>query len=298
MRLLVLFLLFSGFSYGQNWAPTGAQWHYSCYGFLQGGYVDIVYAGDTIIDGQVTKKLVKTRHIYGSAMTINSYEIGREYTYEENGVVYLRYQNHWDTLYNINAQIGDSWRMVKQPLFVNLPAQNSRLKVLATGTKVINNEALKYVKVEFVDPQLNSLGFEDTIVENIGFIGSYLLPYDMFDGSTGLPEGGPFRCYTAPNFATYKPNYWDSCDFIVEIEELSQNFTFQVYPNPVSDQINIPETLIQQYNHYRILSNDGKVIQEGQTTTTLDVVNLPAGNYTLHIENPTQKRFAKVLVVR
>ena len=74
--------------------------------------------------------------------------------------------------------------------------------------------------------------------------------------------------------------------------------SFQIFPNPVSDQINIPETLIQQYNLYRILSNDGKVIQEGQTTAILDVANLPAGNYTLLIENPTQKRFAKVLVVR
>jgi hypothetical protein len=74
--------------------------------------------------------------------------------------------------------------------------------------------------------------------------------------------------------------------------------SFQIFPNPVSDQINIPESLIQQYNHYRILSNDGKVIQEGQTTATLDVANLPAGNYTLLIENPTQKRYAKVLVVR
>jgi hypothetical protein len=80
--------------------------------------------------------------------------------------------------------------------------------------------------------------------------------------------------------------------------ELEGNASFQIFPNPVSDQINIPESLIQQYNHYFILSNDGKVIQEGQTTTTLDVANLPAGNYTLLIESPTQKRFAKVLVVR
>jgi hypothetical protein len=298
MRLLLFFLLFSGFSFAQNWAPTGAQWHYSCYGDLQGGYVDIVYAGDTVIDSQVTKKLVKTRHNYGLGSVVNSYDIGREYTYEDNGVVYLRYQNHWDTLYNINAQIGDSWRMVKQPLFVNLPAQNSRLKVLATGTKVINNETLKYVKVEFVDPQLNPLGFEDTIVENIGFIGSYLLPYDMFDGAFGLPEGGPFRCYTAPNFATYKPNYWDPCDFIVGIEELSRNFTFQVFPNPVSDQINIPAAYTTEFTAYSIYSTEGKLVQSGQTSAQINVANLPIGNYTLVIQNKTQNRYAKVLVVR
>ncbi|MFM6947360.1 MAG: T9SS type A sorting domain-containing protein [Flavobacteriales bacterium] len=296
MRSLVLFLLFSGFSLAQNWAPNGAQWHYSYYGFFP-GYVDIAYSGDTLIDGQVTKKLSKTFHGLGWGMDITSYSIGTEYTYEANGVVYLRYQNQWDTLYNFNAQVGESWRMAKQP-FANVAAQNSRLKVIATGTKVINSSTLKYVKVEFVDPQMNPLGFADTIVENIGFIGSYFLPYDLFDGAVDGNEGGPFRCFTAPNFATYKPVYWEVCDYIMGTTELEGIASFQIFPNPVTDQINIPESLIQEYNHFRILSNEGKVIHQGQTTATLDVANLPAGNYTLLIESPTQKRFAKVLVVR
>lgn len=296
MRLLVLFLLFSGFSFAQNWAPNGAQWHYSYYGFFP-GYVDIAYSNDTLIDGQVTKKLTKTFHGLGWGMDVTSYSIGTEYTYEANGVVYLRYQNQWDTLYNFSAQVGDSWRMAKQP-FANVAPLNSRLKVLGTGIKVINSNTLKYVKVQFVDPQMNPLGFEDTIVENIGFIGSYFLPYDMFDGFVDGNEGGPFRCFTAPNFATYKPNYLEVCDYIMGTTELEGSASFQVYPNPVSDQVNIPETLIQEYNHYRILSNEGKVIQQGQTTATIDVANLPAGNYTLLIENQTQKRYAKVLVVR
>ncbi len=296
MRLLLLFLLCSGLSFAQNWAPNGAQWHYSYYGFFP-GYVDIAYSSDTLIDGQVTKKLTKTFHGLGWGMDVTSYSIGTEYTYEANGVVYLRYQNQWDTLYNFIAQVGDSWRMAKQP-FANVASQNSRLKVIATGTKVINSSTLKYVKVEFVDPQMNPLGFEDTIVENIGFIGSYFLPYDMFDGAVDANEGGPFRCYSDNNFAIYKPNYLEVCDYIMGTTELEGSASFQVYPNPVSDQINIPETLIQEYNHYRILSSEGKLIQKGQTTEQIEVANLPAGNYTLLIESQSQKRFAKVLVVR
>ena len=296
MRLLLLFLLCSGLSFAQNWAPNGAQWHYSYYGFFP-GYVDITYTADTIIDGQVTKKLTKTFHGLGWGMDVTSYSIGTEYTYEANGVVYLRYQNQWDTLYNFSAQVGDSWRMAKQP-FANVASQNSRLKVIATGTKVINSSTLKYVKVEFVDPQMNPLGFEDTIVENIGFIGSYFLPYDMFDGAVDANEGGPFRCYSDNNFAIYKPNYLEVCDYIMGTTELEGSASFQVYPNPVSDQINIPESLIQEYNHYRILSSEGKLIQKGQTTEQIDVANLPAGNYTLLIENQSQKRYAKMLVVR
>ena len=138
----------------------------------------------------------------------------------------------------------------------------------------------------------------DTIIENIGFLHDYLLPYDQFDGAVDGNEGGPFRCYSDNNFALYKPNYLEVCDYIMGTTELEGSASFQVFPNPVSDQINIPETLIQEYNHYRILSSEGKLIQKGQTTEQIDVANLPAGNYTLLIESQSQKRYAKVLVVR
>jgi len=297
MRLLVLFLLFSGLSFAQNWAPNGAQWHYSYYGFLP-GYVDITYTADTIIDGQASKELTKTYHGLGWDQSITSVTFGYEYTYEANGVVYLRYQNQWDTLYNFNAQVGQSWRMAKQP-FTNVATQNSRIKILATGNLIINNETRKYLVAEKCDSNNISLGWlNDTIIENIGFLHDYLLPYDQFDGAVDGNEGGPFRCYSDNNFAIYKPNYLEVCDYIMGTTELEGSASFQVYPNPVSDQINIPETLIQQYNHYRILSSEGKLIQKGQTTEQIVVANLPAGNYTLLIESQSQKRFAKVLVVR
>ena len=298
MRLLLLFLLCSGLSFAQNWAPNGAQWHYSYYGFFP-GYVDIAYSSDTLIDGQVTKKLTKTFHGLGWGMDVTSYSIGTEYTYEANGVVYLRYQNQWDTLYNFNAQVGDSWRMAKQPLISNIIPPNSRMKVMSTGTMMINNEARNYFVIDKCDSNNMSFGFlQDTLIENIGFLHEYLLPYDQFDGAVDGNEGGPFRCYSDNIFALYKPNYLEVCDYIMGTIELEGSASFQVYPNPVSDQINIPESLIQEYNHYRILSSEGKLIQKGQTTEQIEVANLPAGNYTLLIENQTQKRFAKLLVVR
>ena len=297
MRLLLLFLLCSGLSFAQNWAPNGAQWHYSYYGFFP-GYVDITYTADTIIDGQASKELTKTYHGLGWDQSITSVTFGYEYTYEANGVVYLRYQNQWDTLYNFNAQVGQSWRMAKQP-FTNVATQNSRIKILATGNLIINNETRKYLVADKCDSNNISMGwFNDTLIENIGFLHDYLLPYDQFDGAVDGNEGGPFRCYSDNNFAIYKPNYLEVCDYIMGTTELEGSASFQVYPNPVSNQINIPESLIQEYNHYCILSSEGKLIQKGQTTEQIVVANLPAGNYTLLIENQTQKRFAKVLVVR
>jgi hypothetical protein len=164
---------------------------------------------------------------------------------------------------------------------------------------MINNEARNYFVIDKCDSNNMSFGFlQDTLIENIGFIRDYMLPYDQYDGAIDANEGGPLRCYSANNFATYQPHFTEVCDYIMGTNELNASASFQVFPNPVSDQINVPESLIQEYNHYRILSSEGKLIQKGQTTEQIDVANLPAGNYTLLIENQSQKRYAKVLVVR
>lgn len=297
MRTLFILILLPIKLFAQNWAPTGAQWHYSYYGFFP-GYVDIAYTGDTLIEGQASKILTKTYHGLGWNQSITSETFGYEYTYEESGVVYLRYENQWDTLYNFNAQVGDSWRMAKQPI-TNVVAQNSRIKVLATGNLNINNETRKYLVVDKCDSNNISLGwFNDTIIENIGFLHDYLLPYDQFDGAVDGNEGGPFRCYTDNNFVTYKPSYTEVCDYIMGTEELTANASFQIYPNPVSDWIQISLNVVNEYLKYSIYSSEGKKVQTGQMSEQIDVSNLPSGIYTLLIENQTQNRFAKVLVMR
>lgn len=296
MRSLLfnLFILFSISIHAQNWSPSGANWTYSYYGFFP-GYVDVLYSGDTIIDGQISKMLTKTFHGIDWNMTLISNEFGKDYTYENNGVVYIRYQNQWDTLYHFNAQVGDHWKMAKQPV-ANVCPQNSRLNVLAIGNKLINNETRKYLVVDFCNPDLSSLGWgQDTIVENIGFIGSYFLPYDQFDGALDANEGGPFRCYTHENFATYAPHYNGTCDYIVGMEELSGSSSFIIYPNPIQNDIHIPFDYINKFTRYTLYSLDGKIYQMGSMSENIPVNHLKSGNYLLEISNESEKKFAKIL---
>lgn len=292
--LFNLFILFSISVHAQNWSPSGANWTYSYYGFFP-GYVDVLYSGDTIIDGQTSKMLTKTFHGIDWNMTLVSNVFAKDYTYENNGVVYIRYQNQWDTLYHFNAQVGDHWRMAKQPI-TNVCPQNSRLNVLAIGNKLINNETRKYLVVDFCNPDLSSLGWgQDTIVENIGFIGSYFLPYDQFDGAVDGNEGGPFRCYTDDNFATYAPHYNGACDYIVGMEELSGSSSFIIYPNPIQNDIHIPFDFINKFTRYTLYSLDGKIHQMGSMSENIPVHHLKSGNYLLEISNESEKKFAKIL---
>ena len=289
---LFAFTFFAPIS-AQNWSPAGANWKYSYYGFFP-GYVDVSYTGDTLIDGQASKILSKTFHGMDWNMSIISNSIGSEYTYENNGTVFIRYQNQWDTLYDFNAQVGANWRMAKQPL-TNVCPQNSRLKVIATGNKTIHNELRKYLVVDFCNPDLSTLGIQDTIVENIGFLDSYFLPYDQFDGWVDGNEGGPLRCYTDNNFLTYAPHFTEACDFIVGIEEIGLNSGLLIYPNPVIDEIHLTPGDVEKFEQYAIYSLDGKLHDSGPMTAHISIHHLVPGNYLLEVSNSTQKQFAKIV---
>jgi hypothetical protein len=237
---LFLALFFSLLSFAQNWAPAGAKWHYTYIGFSI-GYVEIANVGDTVIAGQTCQKLQKKFNGLQFGVTPTNFIFDTTYTYESNGVVYVLEQNQWKTLYNFNAVVGEHWPMAPMPEFGGC-TENSQLKVLATGTKVINAQTLKYLVVDFCNPDLTSQGFQDTIIEKIGFTGSYMLPFDMctmaFDGN----EGGPFRCYSDNNFATYKPFYVNECDYLVGVDEY-QILELSIFPNPSSGQLYIESEL-------------------------------------------------------
>jgi len=85
---------------------------------------------------------------------------------------------------------------------------------------------------------------------------------------------------------------------ILSLPESKQQSNIEVYPNPAADQINIPAAFMEAYSNYRIYSSEGKVVQAGLASEQIDIAHLQTGNYTLVIDSQTQKRYAKVLVVR
>ena len=280
---LFLALFFSSLSFAQNWAPAGAKWHYTYIGFSI-GYVEIANVGDTVIAGQTCQKLQKTFNGLQFGVTPMNFIFDTTYTYESNGVVYVLEQNQWKTLYNFNAVVGEHWSMAPMPEFGGC-TENSQLKVLATGTKVINAQTLKYLVVDFCNPDLTSQGFQDTIIEKIGFTGSYMLPFDMctmaFDGN----EGGPFRCYSDNNFATYKPFYDNECDYLVGVDE-NQIIELAIFPNPSSGKFTI-EAPLQAGQYIELYNLNGQqvfkqVILNSGVNQTLEI-NLTLGMYLLKL---------------
>lgn len=291
-------ILLSAASFAQNWAPAGAKWHYTYVGFST-AYVEIANVGDTVIGGQACQQLQKTFNGLQFGVTPVNYIFDTTYTYENNGVVYVLEQNQWNILYDFNAVVGDHWPMAPYPEFGGCTA-NSQLKVTATGTKVINSETLKYLVVDFCNPDLSSQGYQDTIIEKIGFTGSYMFPYDIctmaFDGN----EGGPFRCYSDDNFSTYKPFYDEVCDFIVGMEELAAALQIDLAPNPSNGIFEITtekqEPLdISVYNQAGVLVSKYH-FENPSKSTSLNLTTQAKGIYFAHLSQCGQKGVKRLVV--
>jgi hypothetical protein len=275
----------------QSWCDDGANWKYSFFSASYAtGYTEISYVGDTTISGQSAKILNKQHNVYSfPSSQYESNTIGEEYTYEDNGVVYLWYENDWDTLYNFNASIGESWRMAKQPL-VAMCDSNSVLTATDTGTMIVNAIPLKYLVVDFS----HSSALSDTIVEKIGFINNYMFPYDNCNGQLDVNEGGVFRCYKDDNFTTYKPNYSGDCEFIVGLNEFDSALKFQITPNPASTQIEL--TGVSDQDLIMIYDLQGKVWPINRAGNIIEIDKLPDGVYMLSVRNDksvSHKRFVK-----
>jgi hypothetical protein len=296
-KTITLSFLLSCFTLlGQNWCDLGANWKYSYIsGFGTEGYVEISYVGDTMINTQLSQKLSKNLYAYDfvSSQPVNGF-LGTEYTYENNGVVFVRYNNDWDTLYNFNAIVGESWRMAKQPL-TNACDSNSTLTVVAIGTTTINTVVLNYKVVEFNYGESMSTGITDTIIEKIGFIGSYMFPYDQCDGALDVNEGGQFRCYSDNLFASYQPNFVGACDY-VGIDEISNNLHIKIVPNPASTSIQINGDYNLKNSTFEIINLSGQVQLSGSTKNDINVSDLPQGLYIIsivHDKGKSNLRFIK-----
>ncbi|WP_165851385.1 T9SS type A sorting domain-containing protein [Brumimicrobium aurantiacum] len=282
MKTLLATLFIFNFSillFAQSWADQGANWKYNySNGFGLEGYTQIKYVGDTVIGGQNAQILDK--HLYGYDQVSSEdveYDLGSEYTYENNGVVYLRHNNSWDTLYHFNAGVGDSWRAAKQPQ-TSVCDSNSRLLVIATGTKTVNAISLNYVVVELE----NYNGVADTILEKVGFINSYMFPYDDCDGALDVNEGGAFRCYSDQNFPTYKPRYGEECDYILNVNDESI-IKLSLVPNPASSQLEIQG--VNRIDEVRVGDLQGKNCAFNRQGNTLLIEQLPKGVYVISIRS-------------
>ncbi|MES2398086.1 MAG: T9SS type A sorting domain-containing protein [Bacteroidota bacterium] len=279
ISFIVLNIAFIVNANSQTWCPAGATWYYTDNSADISGYSKLTYVSDTLINSINCKKITSYHEGTGWQGPYSGYGLPF-YTYEQNGVAYLYNNsfgfNKFDTLFNINGQIGDKWRF---PLVDTICSDSTYfMKVLNTGTKTLNGFNLKWLYVKAGPfPYAGSGSFIygfDTITERFGPRYDDICYASCYNSPDECAHGG-LRCYSDDTFGVYSTVLTSSCDYLTGITEsqIGQEI-FKIYPNPTENEITV--------EYY------GNIEQR----LTLDLYNLigeRVGSYQLNKGNNTTK---------
>ena len=258
--ITILFLGYFSKTQAQTWCPSGATWYYGDDNIHYTGFRLLTYINDTVINGITFKKITDKSHGYDGTTTYNWFRTPI-FSYSQAGVVYL-YTNRnvsyqFDTLYYINAQIGDSWRMA----FADTTCNNTLgfVKVLNIGNRNINGTNLKWLYTKCKTYGYTGTETYDTIYERMGLINNFL--YYLTDCGTSDNEIPTFRCYSDNTFGSFT-NYSNPCDYYeTGIYELSNSTQIKISPNPFTSQTTISFSSEQTNTTIKITDILGKEIK-------------------------------------
>lgn len=316
--VLILFFAIPLKVYSQNtWFENGATWVHSTSNMLYYGYLETKVQGDTIINGQLCKKLVRNYKLYDRT-TDAFYYAGKSndlYVYaESNGEKTYIYNNdttNFELLFDMSKTAGETVTYPYPPLVTSLWSMcpDNTYSVTANGTKDFNGQTLKYYALKET-PTTNYMMNGD-IVERIGstsayfysLVGDYspMQPAICMFGQTSMNFADRFRCYR-DSLVDYKDEniqkyYGDNCyypgvDPSLSVKESSTSKNdFIMYPNPADKVIEIRRN--------ENSDTTAKVTNAvGQLTTTyeikgkkaeINVSSLPTGIYFISIDGTTKK---------
>ncbi len=281
---VLFFISFSCVCLAQNWALNSSVWRYNFVNLSGIGYVQISVDSDTVVDGIACKKLNK-RLFQRNAFTGNTqnFGIGSEYTYEENGIVYLRHQGSFDTLYNFNALLGESWNVPGTSPVPNVCNAASRVLVIDTSSMNVNGNQLKQLIVDYEYKSSGNFKRRDTIVERMGTLAQYLVPWDVCLSAVDANEGGNFRCYNDAEIGEYKHNFFSNCNVLVSAEE-KLLATLKAYPNPVAGKLYLEYSEPVTISKVSLRNLHGSVIKEFLfLPEIIDTKELSQGIYFLEV---------------
>jgi len=298
LKVLTLFLLFSQVVLAQDFAPVGSTWHYSYYDISGLVYYKIESLKDTLIQSNMCKKLSVT--YYSSQGSWNPL-IGYEYLYTSGDIVYRLAQNDvFYVLYNFGAQVGDKWTVRSTTYIYPTTEIEAEIEVISIGTTVINGKTLRQLHVlsNNSDLEFSFSGFGTSLITETLGSEKYMFPDNFAGADVAIIEG--LRCYDDTDFGHYNSNFSPTCDYIyTAIEKQTEENTFQLYPNPTTQNISLVSPFTNQKQEAYIYTLDGRLVSTHTMTSEEITINLEAlekGTYLLKIQAEGKEAWVRKVV--
>ena len=271
----------------QSFGTNNSEWVYDYLGGIGFGITKISYKKDTIIEDRQVK--IFTKKAYRLKMNGDSVSGSFKpiYIHSKHGIVeYSQDEINFDTLYNYNAKIGQSWIIYRRD-FGEL--DSIKVTILDTFRTLINNQYLFTQKIKWTY-QWGSRPktFTDTVYEYIGARWTYIFPFDRKDVARDGGEGGLVRCFrndvlgVVDFYSIYQSPYEYDCDNLtstISPDEMDKAYT--IYPNPVLNALYV-ESEHPDRSELKIVDITGRVIHSADIlpgTNTMDVSGMPSGYY-------------------
>lgn len=272
---LIIILMAMGLSYGQDFAPIGAEWYYSEHngGAAPTGSEYVLYKSvkDTTILDRAAKKIERTYYRYnGDTNYLSPYFITQ---IQDTVFLYNPELNKFGRLYIFNSTKGDT-------LTLDIPFQqllvtdktSFRLIVDSVVIESFNGVDIKKYQITAID------GF--SWISNWYIDRAGALDWFIPRGAIYPEAGGPLRCYH-DNEVDIKLVSYD-CDYRLISKIISNKYDeLLIYPNPTNGLFKIKT--VKKIDKVEIFDNLGKLIKS-TCETEINLTGFQTGTYFIKIE--------------
>ena len=298
MRILVIMqlIMLPVMGFGQDWSPIGAEWYYDItYAFS--GNIDYhrIYCDSVIsINGTDCKR------IDIDYCACNNYFCDQLYTFAQNDTIFFYNPdvNSFQILYDFSAVLGDEWIINTKDDDI---LQEIVVHIDSVSVMDINSFNLPVFYVTYSYFYDVGFGLEDgntynsTIIKNIGDLNFLINVISPWVGACDVDYLSNLRCYQDSQLGFYSNGYRDSCDYRYVWTSLreDQNASLKLYPNPVTDVLNIENDFSTNRSFY-LYDVNGRLVIRGNSTK-IDLSYLQSGLYFLNIINNNSSETYRII---
>jgi len=293
----ISFCLITLFSSAQSpeWFELGATWTYNWNGVVDPDQIDHTYdySVTEITEhlGQTCSKIEADQGEFGCLVHQAPY-----YVFESNDTVFFATEEMDSFSIGYILSEGAEWQYE-----VDIFGYSSVFNVSVTDVYATDIDGID-LPTYTIEYDSESGGFVDlypserTVVKYLGDLNMFVIPFGK-NGACDFEINEVLRCYSSATLSYQNPDF-SSCT--LGINDLEQNSSLKVYPNPAKDQINIklndnrvsPNPIIQ------IRDASGRLVLSGSLSyQSVDVSSLKPGLYLVQVFSSGESLGTAKLVV-